>query len=55
MKALLFAYSEIGVTALETLLELGLEVVGVVTHTDNPWKSVGFVPWKNWRGPSRSR
>jgi methionyl-tRNA formyltransferase len=42
MKALVFAYSEIGVVGLETLLELGVEIVGVVTHTDNPWEERWF-------------
>ncbi len=42
MKALVFAYSEIGVTGIETLLDLGVEIVGVVTHTDNPWEERWF-------------
>jgi len=45
MRCLLFAYSEIGAVALETLLQLGENVVGAVTHEDNPreerwWRSV---------------
>jgi methionyl-tRNA formyltransferase len=36
VKALLFAYSEIGATAIETILELGEPIVGVVTHADDP-------------------
>jgi methionyl-tRNA formyltransferase len=45
MRCLLFAYSEIGTVGLETLLELGDTVCGVVTHADNPqeqrwWRSV---------------
>src|SRR5258705_10295316 len=42
MKALVFAYSEIGVTGIETLLDLGVEIAGVVTHTDNPWEERWF-------------
>ena len=45
MKCLLFAYSEIGTVALETLLAMNEDVVGVVTHEDHPtevrwWRSV---------------
>src|SRR5437773_3314 len=42
MKALIFAYSEIGVVGIETLLDLGVEIAGVVTHTDNPWEERWF-------------
>lgn len=45
MRCLLFAYSEIGAVGLETLLDLGDTVCGVITHADNPheqrwWRSV---------------
>src|SRR5579872_2634565 len=45
MRCLLFAYSEIGAVGLETLLDLGDTVCGVVTHADHPgeerwWRSV---------------
>lgn len=36
MKCLIFAYSEIGVECIETLVDLGETIVGVVTHKDNP-------------------
>ncbi len=36
MRCLVFAYSEIGVESIQTLLDLGDEVVGVVTHKDHP-------------------
>ncbi len=36
MKALLFAYSQIGVEGIQTLLDLGVSIVGVVTHEDDP-------------------
>jgi len=42
MKALVFAYSEIGAVGIETLLDLGVEVVGVVTHIDSPWEERWF-------------
>src|SRR5437879_5517891 len=42
MKVLVFAYSEIGVTAIETLLDLGENIVGVVTHKDSPWEVLWF-------------
>lgn len=36
MRALVFAYGEVGCACLETLLALGVEVVQVVTHEDDP-------------------
>src|SRR5690349_3787331 len=36
MRALVFGYSDIGVECLLTLLDNNVEVVGVVTHADNP-------------------
>jgi methionyl-tRNA formyltransferase len=52
MRCLVFAYSEIGVVSLETLLALGEEVVGVVTHADHPtevrwWRSVEELARRN--------
>src|SRR5260221_14248926 len=35
MRCLVFAYSEIGVESLQTLLDIGESVVGVVTHADD--------------------
>jgi methionyl-tRNA formyltransferase len=45
MRCLVFAYSEIGAVAFETLEQLGEKIVGLVTHEDNPgetrwWRSV---------------
>src|SRR5262245_46652447 len=45
MKALVFAYSEIGYEAIRTLLDLKVDIAGIVTHADNPaeerwWHSV---------------
>jgi methionyl-tRNA formyltransferase len=42
MRCLVFAYSEIGVVGLESLLDGGQDVVGVVTHQDNPWEFKWF-------------
>src|SRR5437763_16923018 len=42
MRSLVFAYSEIGVVGIETLLDLGVEIAGVVTHRDNPWEERWF-------------
>lgn len=42
MRCLVFAYSEIGVVGLESLLAGGQDVVGVVTHEDNPWEFKWF-------------
>ncbi len=36
MRCLVFAYSEIGVEGIQTLVDLGEDVVGVVTHVDHP-------------------
>ena len=36
MKVALFAYAEMGATALEVLLERGFEVPLLVTHRDDP-------------------
>jgi methionyl-tRNA formyltransferase len=52
MRAVIFAYSEIGVTAIETLLDLGVQVAGIVTHEDNPaeirwFRSVGELARKH--------
>jgi len=42
MRCLVFAYSEIGVVGLESLIAGGHIVTGVVTHEDNPWEFKWF-------------
>ncbi len=41
-RAVVFAYHDIGVRCLEALLELGLEISLVVTHTDQPSENIWF-------------
>src|ERR1700733_6590000 len=36
MRCIVFAYSEIGVESIQTLLDLNEEAAGIVTHKDNP-------------------
>lgn len=40
--AVVFAYHDIGVRCLETLLELGVEILLVITHRDNPAEEIWF-------------
>lgn len=42
MKALVFAYHNIGCVGLQTLLEAGVRVAAVVTHEDDPKEKVWF-------------
>jgi UDP-4-amino-4-deoxy-L-arabinose formyltransferase/UDP-glucuronic acid dehydrogenase (UDP-4-keto-hexauronic acid decarboxylating) len=42
MRAIVFAYHEMGCVGLEALLRHGFDVVGVVTHTDDPNESAWF-------------
>ncbi|MBI4862654.1 MAG: formyltransferase [Candidatus Riflebacteria bacterium] len=42
MKALIFAYHEIGCVGLEATLAAGYDVVGVVTHADAPGEQIWF-------------
>jgi len=48
MRCLVFAYSEIGVESLQTLLDAGDDVVGVVTHKDNPNEVRWFRSVEEW-------
>jgi len=41
-RAVVFAYHDIGVRCLEALLELGVEIGLVVTHTDQPSENIWF-------------
>jgi UDP-4-amino-4-deoxy-L-arabinose formyltransferase/UDP-glucuronic acid dehydrogenase (UDP-4-keto-hexauronic acid decarboxylating) len=42
MKAVLFAYNDIGCAGLEAVLRNGIEVAAVFTHTDNPSETIWF-------------
>jgi methionyl-tRNA formyltransferase len=42
VKALVFAYNEMGCLGLESLLECGFEVSAVVTHPDSPGEEIWF-------------
>lgn len=42
MRAVVFAYQEIGAVGLTELLRLGVEVAGVVTHPDDPGEEIWF-------------
>jgi len=42
MKAVVFAYSDIGVTGLRKVLEHGFQVAGVLTHADDPGENQWF-------------
>lgn len=42
VKAVIFAYHDIGVRCIEALLELGVEIKLVVTHRDNPSENIWF-------------
>lgn len=44
MKAVVFAYQEIGCVCLEELLRQGVEVTCVITHRDNPDEEIWFRP-----------
>jgi UDP-4-amino-4-deoxy-L-arabinose formyltransferase/UDP-glucuronic acid dehydrogenase (UDP-4-keto-hexauronic acid decarboxylating) len=42
MRAIVFAYSELGCVALRALLDLGVEVAAVFTHADSPSEAIWF-------------
>ena len=42
MRAVVFAYHDVGVRCLQVLLARGVEVVLVVTHEDNPAETIWF-------------
>ena len=42
MKAIVFAYHDIGCTGLKALVEGGFEIVAVVTHEDDPAENIWF-------------
>ncbi|HCN87909.1 MAG TPA: formyltransferase, partial [Oxalobacteraceae bacterium] len=42
MRAVVFAYHNVGVRCLEVLLARGVEVALVVTHEDNPAETIWF-------------
>ena len=42
MKAIVFAYHNIGCAGLQALLEQGFEVVAVITHEDDPQENIWF-------------
>jgi UDP-4-amino-4-deoxy-L-arabinose formyltransferase/UDP-glucuronic acid dehydrogenase (UDP-4-keto-hexauronic acid decarboxylating) len=42
MRAIVLAYHDIGCTGIESLLEHGFEIVGVLTHADDPHETVWF-------------
>lgn len=53
MKALVFAYSDIGVESLQTLYDVGEDVVGVVTHADDPNEMRWFRSVEEWAREKR--
>ncbi len=38
MKAVVFAYHDMGCLGIEALLAAGYEISAIFTHTDNPWR-----------------
>ena len=44
MKAVVFAYNNIGCEGIEALLKNGFEISAVFTHKDDPMKISGSVP-----------
>ena len=48
MKAVVFAYHNMGLTGLETLLKHGYDIAAVFTHEDDPQENVWFGSVKEW-------
>src|SRR5580700_10046869 len=48
MRCLVFAYAEIGVVGLESLARGGQDIVGIITHEDNPWEFKWFRSVAEW-------
>lgn len=44
MKAIVFAYHDIGCVGLQALVDAGYDVQAVFTHTDSPMKTSSFLP-----------
>jgi UDP-4-amino-4-deoxy-L-arabinose formyltransferase/UDP-glucuronic acid dehydrogenase (UDP-4-keto-hexauronic acid decarboxylating) len=42
MRAIVLAYSDIGCTGIEALLEHGFDIAGVLTHADDPRETAWF-------------
>jgi len=48
MKAVVFAYHNMGITGLEALLNHGFDIVAIFTHEDDPDENCWFGSVKNW-------
>ena len=48
MKAIVFAYHDIGCAGLKALTEAGYDVQAVFTHTDDPVRTTSSPPWPVW-------
>ena len=50
MKTVVFAYHNMGLTGLESLLRHGYDIAAVFTHEDDPGENCWFGSVKNWAG-----
>ncbi len=46
MKAVVFAYHDMGCTGIQSLLDAGYDIAAIFTHPDNPAKTISLAPWR---------
>ncbi|SQC07797.1 Polymyxin resistance protein ArnA_DH [Klebsiella pneumoniae] len=53
MKAVVFAYHDMGCTGIQSLLDAGYDIAAIFTHPDNPGEKPFL--WLRWRALPPSR
>lgn len=46
MKAVVFAYHDMGCTGIQSLLDAGYDIAAIFTHPDNPGRKPFLAPWR---------
>ncbi|STV40730.1 Polymyxin resistance protein ArnA_DH [Klebsiella pneumoniae] len=46
MKAVVFAYHDMGCTGIQSLLDAGYDIAAIFTHPDNPGENHFLAPWR---------
>lgn len=49
MKAVIFAYHDMGCQGVQAVLDAGYEIAAIFTHADNPAENTFLAPSPDWR------
>lgn len=49
MKAVIFAYHDMGCQGVQAVLDAGYEIAAIFTHADNPAENTFLAPSPGWR------